>query len=117
MTNSSIILLLLISAVCFAGKTKALAAAEPSSGQRPNILLIITDQQHAGMLSAAGNKYLQTPAMDSLARTGTRFEQAYCANPVCEPSRFSMMTGLMPSTIGLRFNQDVPSNKDVPDHV
>lgn len=84
------------------------------SGQRPNILLILTDQQHAGMLRCAGNKYLKTPAMDSLARAGARFERAYCANPVCEPSRFSLMTGLMPSTIGLRFNQDVPSNKDAP---
>ena len=42
----------------------------------PNVLLIITDQQHAGMLSAAGNPYLSTPAMDSLAAIGVRFERA-----------------------------------------
>jgi len=76
-------------------------AAEPS---RPNLLLIITDQQHAGMLGCAGNAYVKTPAMDSLARTGARFERAYCGNPVCVPSRFSMMTAVMPSRIGMEDN-------------
>ena len=45
---------------------------------RPNILLIITDQQSATMMSCAGNRYLQTPAMDSLAASGLRFQRAYC---------------------------------------
>ena len=71
---------------------------------KPNILLIITDQQHAGMLSCAGNRYLQTPNLDSLARTGTRFERAYCGNPVCVPSRFCMLSGTMPSHIGMETN-------------
>ncbi|MCY2986252.1 MAG: sulfatase-like hydrolase/transferase, partial [Planctomycetota bacterium] len=71
------------------------AADAPPSG-KPNILLIITDQQHAGMLSCAGNRYLQTPNLDSLARTGARFERAYCGNPVCVPSRFCMLSGTMP---------------------
>lgn len=71
---------------------------------RPNILLILTDQQHARMLSCAGNPYLKTPAMDSLAQRGVRFERTYCTDPVCVPSRFSLMTGLMPRAIGLRGN-------------
>lgn len=81
----------------------ALHAVEKKN-DRPNILFIITDQQHAGMLRCAGNRYLKTPMMDSLAATGTRFELAYCANPVCMPSRFSMMTGMLPSRVGVETN-------------
>ncbi|RKX33666.1 MAG: sulfatase [Verrucomicrobia bacterium] len=69
---------------------------------RPNILLILADQLSASMMSCAGNRFLRTPAIDSLAATGTRFDRAYSANPVCVPSRFSLMTGRMPSEIGLR---------------
>ncbi|MBT3192806.1 MAG: sulfatase-like hydrolase/transferase, partial [Verrucomicrobia bacterium] len=41
--------------------------------KRPNILLILTDQQSSTMMNCAGNEYLQTPAMDSLAASGMRF--------------------------------------------
>ncbi|HCE46228.1 MAG TPA: sulfatase [Lentisphaeria bacterium] len=68
---------------------------------KPNILLIITDQQNFRMMSCTGNSYLKTPAMDSIAARGVRFEKAYCTNPLCIPSRFSLMTGKMPSEIGL----------------
>jgi len=72
---------------------------------RPNILFICTDQQSANMMSCAGNRWVNTPAMDSLATDGMRFERAYCTNPVCAPSRFSLMTGRMPSAIGMRSNE------------
>ncbi|MCU0915722.1 MAG: sulfatase-like hydrolase/transferase [Planctomycetes bacterium] len=82
----------------------------PASGAnrpgRPNILFIMTDQQHAGMMSCTGNKWLKTPALDRLAAAGLRFERAYACNPVCVPSRFSLQTGLMPSAIGMRTNED-----------
>lgn len=74
------------------------------SSSRPNILFIFTDQQNATMINCAGNAYLKTPAMDSLAETGVRFDRAYCTNPVCLPSRFSLMTGRMPSEINVRSN-------------
>lgn len=76
------------------------------SVERPNLLVIITDQQHAGMLSCAGNPYLRTPAMDSLAAQGARFELAYTANPVCIPARMSMVTGRMPSAFQIRSNAE-----------
>ena len=60
------------------------------------------------MMSCAGNKWLKTPAMDSLAAKGTRFTRAYCTNPVCTPSRFSLMTGKMPSYMGVYANSDTP---------
>jgi arylsulfatase A-like enzyme len=71
---------------------------------KPNILFIMTDQQHAGIMSCAGNKYLTTPAMDSLARDSIQFERAYCTNPVCVPSRISMATGMMPNRLGASNN-------------
>lgn len=71
---------------------------------QPNIIYIFTDQQSANMMSCTGYPYLRTPAMDSLAARGVRFERAYCGDPVCVPSRFAMMTGRLPSAIGLRGN-------------
>jgi arylsulfatase A-like enzyme len=73
---------------------------KPGIETRPNILFIMTDQQHARMLSCAGDRWLNTPAMDCLARDGIRFEKAYCTNPVCVPSRISMATGVMSCRLG-----------------
>ena len=83
---------------------------------RPNILLVVTDQQRADMMSTAGNPHLETPAMDALAASGTRFNRAYCTNPVCSPSRTSLLTGRFPSAIGLSSNDD--SHLDsIPDEI
>jgi arylsulfatase A-like enzyme len=87
-----------------------LAAAELARSQpamRPNILIIITDQQRASMLSCAGSPYVRTPNLDSIAANGARFERCYAPNPVCSPSRFSLMTGRMPSAIGMECNEDL----------
>ncbi|MGI9428607.1 MAG: sulfatase-like hydrolase/transferase [Bythopirellula sp.] len=58
-----------------------------SAANKPNIIFILTDQQHPGMLSCTENKNLKTPALDKLAASGIRFDRAYSANPVCGPSR------------------------------
>ena len=71
---------------------------------RPNVLWICTDQQFAGAMRCAGTGHLDTPAMDSIADAGTRFSNAYCANPLCTPSRASMLTGRMPSQVGVEGN-------------
>jgi arylsulfatase A-like enzyme len=86
----------------FLGTASATALA--AAGRRPNILYIMTDQQHAGMMSCGGNPWVKTPAMDSLAASGVRFERAYSGNPVCMPARTSMMTGRYPSHFGIRGN-------------
>lgn len=83
--------------------------------QKPNILFILTDQQSFSMMSCMGNPYVKTPAMDSIAATGIRFDRAYCSNPVCVPSRFSLLTGLMPSAIDVRSN--VHDNEPVPAYI
>ncbi len=71
---------------------------------RPNILYIFTDQQHAGAMSCAGNPYLHTPALDSIAARGVRFTRAYCTHPICTPSRASMWTGRYPHEVGVDAN-------------
>ena len=87
-------------------------AKAAGAARRPNIVFIITDQQHAGMLSCAGNRWLKTPALDRLAASGIRFERAYTTNPVCLPARFSFFTGKMPSAVGIGHNGD--GRKGVP---
>ncbi len=80
-------------------------------GQKPNILLIMTDQQFAGAMSCVGNKDVKTPAMDSLAETGVVFEKTYCTYPLCTPSRSSVFTGLMPHQVGITENNQRVSKK------
>ena len=57
-----------------------------STPRRPNLLLIMTDQQFAdGMSCVQGTEWLHTPNMDALAASGVRFTRAYSANPLCVP--------------------------------
>lgn len=94
----------------------AAAVVCAAEAARPNVIYIFTDQQHAGMMSCAGNPHLKTPAMDSLAQAGVRFERAYSANPVCVPSRVAMMTGHLPSRFGMQSNGEIGTTK-IPDVV
>ena len=68
-------------------------------GDRPNILLITSDQQHWSTLGCL-NPEIDTPHLDRLADAGTLFERAYCPNPTCTPTRASMITGKYPSQHG-----------------
>jgi arylsulfatase A-like enzyme len=92
-------------------------AQEMTQGKQPmpspNILLITTDQQHYSTLGAV-NARIRTPHLDRLAAEGTLFERAYCNNPVCSPSRSTILTGLYPAwhgcwTIGVKLPEDVPT--------
>lgn len=80
--------------------TTVLSGASAQNTQRPNILIIMTDQQTADAMSNAGNKDLYTPAMDKLAANGVRFTKAYCAQPLCTPSRTAIFSGKMPFETG-----------------
>ncbi len=71
----------------------------PASMQ-PNILFIQADQMTPFALGHYGNLMVKSPNLDRLARTGMVFENAYCNNPICASSRFSMMSGQLPSKIG-----------------
>jgi len=69
-----------------------LGAEEASSQERPNILLILTDDQGYGDLGVHGNADINTPNLDELARESTEFTRFY-VNPNCSPSRASLLTG------------------------
>lgn len=66
---------------------------------RPNILILQADQMAAQALSLYGG-FTETPHLAGLAADGTVFENFYCNYPLCAPSRFSMLTGQLASTIG-----------------
>ena len=79
-------------------------AHRETPARRPNVLVFVTDQQRADWLGCAGNEILRTPNIDRIAAAGVRFARAYCANPVCMPSRATLLTGLLPSDHGVRAN-------------
>jgi len=62
--------------------------------KQPHIILILSDQHNRAMLGCAGDVVVRTPHLDRLASRGVRFENAYCASPVCVPSRTSLLAGL-----------------------
>ncbi|MBO2944392.1 arylsulfatase [Paenibacillus sp. F411] len=62
------------------------------SAKKPNVILILTDDQGYGDLGLHGNSYVETPRLDALGAEGVRFEQFY-ATPVCAPTRASLLTG------------------------
>jgi choline-sulfatase len=64
---------------------------------QPNILIVMVDQLSPAFLPAHGHKIVKTPNIDELANAGVVFESAYCASPLCSPSRASFMSGLLPS--------------------
>jgi len=72
--------------------------------KRPNILLIMTDQQKADSLSIYGNRHVRTPALDRLAEGGAVFDGMICNYPACTPGRSAVMTGRYPHTTGVRAN-------------
>ena len=75
--------------------------------RKPNILLIMTDQHRADLMSCAGNSLVPTPNLDRLASRGVRFENAYCPYPACLASRSALLTGLYAHTTGAINNQDL----------
>lgn len=80
-------------------------------GKKPNIVIILTDQQTNDCLSGLGNPNLKTPYMDSLVRRGTYFTESYCTTPVCGPSRSSLLTGRMAHETGVVWNSTFISSK------
>jgi choline-sulfatase len=60
---------------------------------RPNIVVIMSDQHNAKVMGCAGDPIVRTPHLDELAKKGVRFTNAYCPYPLCVPSRMSFMTG------------------------
>ena len=69
--------------------------------KRPNILFLLSDDQGAWAMRCAGNADVRTPNLDRLSAGGVRFENFFCASPVCSPARASILTGTIPSCHGI----------------
>lgn len=87
---------------------------DDSVSDRPNILFIQVDQLTAFALRTYGDKICHAPTLDTLAENGVVFENAYCNFPLCAPSRFSMATGQLCSTVGAydnaaEFSAEIPT--------
>ena len=82
-----------------------------TSENRPNILFVLTDQQRQDSLACYGNGWIETPNLNAVADRSFVFENAYVTQPVCTPSRASIMTGLYPHTVGLHRN-NIPLPED-----
>ena len=67
----------------------------------PNIVLVFVDDLGGRDLGCYGNKVIETPHLDRLARRGVRFTNAYAAAPVCSPTRASLMSGRSPARTGI----------------
>lgn len=85
-----------------------------SAIDRPNILIIVTDQQTHDSIGALGNPRIHTPAMDRLVKSGVAFTRCHATYPLCSPSRSSIFTSRMPSETGvyrnnIKLRQNVPT--------
>jgi len=83
-----------------------------SDQEKLNLLFIFTDQQRADTMAAYGNLQIEVPNLNKLAREAVVFERAYVTQPICTPSRSSIMTGLYPHNTGCVRN-NVPLPRDV----
>ncbi|MBC8351048.1 MAG: sulfatase-like hydrolase/transferase [Planctomycetes bacterium] len=72
-----------------------------SAAERPNIILVMADDQGWGDMAYNGHPNIKTPNFDSAAATGLRFDRFYAAAPVCSPTRASVMTGRHPNRMGV----------------
>src|SRR6204780_5428287 len=84
------------------------------TAKAPNILIVMADQMAPAFLPAYGHEIVKTPNIDALARVGVVFDSAYCASPLCAPSRASFMSGLLPSRTRVydnaaEFAADIPT--------
>ena len=88
------------SILCIAAALLATPSIERSTAaDRPNIVLILADDLGINDLSCYGREDQATPRLDRLAAEGIRFTSAYCAQPICSPSRAAIMTGKHPARL------------------
>ncbi len=78
-----------------------IARVQAADAPRPNILVILTDDQGRGDYSAFGTKDIRTPNMDRLFRGGATFENFFANSCVCSPSRAALLTGCYPDRVGV----------------
>jgi arylsulfatase A-like enzyme/dienelactone hydrolase len=104
-------LLTLLTALLLAPLALLHAADAPA---KPNIIFILSDDLAQGDLGCYGQKLIQTPNLDRMAREGTRYTQAYCGTTVCAPSRTSLMIGQHTGHSPIRANREIKPEGQMP---
>ena len=116
MNSRELILSLILFATCLVPSTSGSDTASKALASRPNVLFISIDDLNDWVGCLGGHPQAKTPNIDQLASKGVLFEQAYCAAPLCSPSRTAIMTGLRPSSTGIYGNlnwfREIPKYKD-----
>lgn len=79
--------------ICFGHCYASIRLLTPFKMKRPNILLIVTDQQRHDTIHAHGNPYIRTPNLDWLSEGGINFSRCYTDAPICAPARATILTG------------------------
>ncbi|MEW6444014.1 MAG: sulfatase [bacterium] len=97
---------LAVAAACVLGTLISARAsgADREAAARPNIVFILSDDHRCDFLGSAGHPFVQTPALDRLARQGVLFSNAFVTTALCSPSRASFLTGQYAHTHGVRNN-------------
>lgn len=81
--------------------TFGILKAQSQNRQKTNLLFVIADDHAGYVLGANGNKLAETPNLDALAKQSTYFSRHFCNQPVCTPSRQSLITGQLPHAAGV----------------
>src|SRR5438067_8019807 len=84
--------------------------------RRPNLLVLLPDQQRTDTIACYGGTKVHAPALNKLASESVIFERAYVTQPICTPSRASLLSGLWPHTTGCTRNS-VPLEQRFPTFV
>jgi arylsulfatase A-like enzyme len=88
-------------------------AAEPARPEQPNIVFFFTDDQTTSTLGCYGNATVQTPNIDSLAKRGVRFDNAFVSHSICWVSRTTILSGLTGRTYGTPGSRDIARGEAV----
>jgi len=102
-----------LAALSFQKLGQASTPSEPPKQTSPNLLFLITDQQRKDTLSVYGNERIKVPNLNRLAAESAVFENYYVTQPLCTPSRGTLMTGLYPHT-HRSFNNNIPLPESTP---
>ncbi|MFH1719377.1 MAG: sulfatase [Planctomycetota bacterium] len=86
------------------GCNSASEHSDSKSGEHPNVLFVAIDDLNDWIGCLGGHPDVKTPNLDRLAERGVLFTNAHCSAPACNPSRASLMTGILPSTSGVYHN-------------
>lgn len=99
---------------CLLSSVVATAQAQEVRLPRPNLIVLMTDDQRADAMSCAGHPFLRTPNLDRLAREGMRFTNMFVTNSLCAPSRATLLTGLYSHAHGVIDNNQRTIPRNIP---